>query len=229
VSFINRIHQGVVVVGAMFLSAVAGAAPVSWSNASGSSANFSWSGGANENGLAGSPITASNFFLFIPSGLKAVASNGGSDSVSEIIHVILTPAANLRITNISATFSGDESVFGTGSAGYTASLTGTRHGTSQMVSSALAPADTTTQAAFNDNLSLSIPQGYGAVDFQLLATMHANAGQGASAISEMKVIQFSVGTASVPMNIVPLPAAVVTFPIGAAVAGFATRRMKKRA
>ena len=81
----------------------------------------------------------------------------------------------------------------------------------------------TTQGAFNDNLSLAIPGGFGAIDLSLLTTMTAQAGQGSSAISEMKVIHFSVETAQV----VPLPAALATFPIGAALVAFATRRMKK--
>jgi hypothetical protein len=225
VSYIQSITRGVCVLASMFFVAVAGAAPVSWSNSSGSGTNFTWSNGANDNGLAGDPVTGSNFFLFIPAGLKAVATNGGSDSVSETIRVTLTPAAGMRITSINADFHGDATVFGSGSAGYTATLDAMQNGGVSHVSNSLSPAPITTQGAFNDNLSLAVPTGFGPIDFSLLATMNAQAGQGATALSEMKVIHFSVETAP---QVVPLPAAIATFPIGAALVAFATRRMKKR-
>lgn len=222
--YIDSIKRGIFVLVSMFLIAAAGATPVSWSNSSGSGTNFTWSNGANDNGLAGDPVTGSNFFLFIPAGLKAVATNGGSDSVSETIRVTLTPAAGMRITSINADFHGDATVFGTGSAGYTATLDAMQHGGVSHVSNTLAPAPITTQGAFNDNLSLAVPAGFGPIDFSLLTTMNAQTSQNASALSEMKAIHFSVETAQV----VPVPAAIATFPIGAALVAFATRQMKKR-
>jgi hypothetical protein len=239
------------------------ATPVSWSNASGTTTNFSWSNGQNDNGLAGDPTQSNNLFSFFPSGLKATASNGSSDMVDETIHVTLTPIAGMRITGIQATFSGDEDAFGgiapasniqpalvlpTSSAGYSASLDAVKTTGGSHVTSSIAPPDTTTQNAFSDNLSLTIPQSLSnAINFTLHVEVHAATNgfantdttdaihplgislPGSSAFSEMKVIQFKVETAPSQNQVVPLPAAVLTAPFGAAVAAWASRRMKKKA
>jgi hypothetical protein len=228
-------------IAASLLGGAAQAAPVAWSNASGNSTNFSWSDGANDQGLAGDPIAVNGTFIFIPSGLKAVAVNGVTTTTGEVIHVTLIPDAGRRISNVSATFNGDATVINPGiqidqvitngvqsfgSAGYSATLDATKHGTATHASNTLTPPDITTQGTFNDNLALAIPNGFGVVDLALSIEMHAIAGQSGSSLSEMKVVNLSVETA--PAQAVPLPAAIVTFPAGAAVAAIAMRRMKQR-
>ncbi len=234
------------------------ATPVSWSNASGTTTNFSWSNGQNDNGLAGDPSQSGNMFSFFPSGLKASASNGGSDMVDETIHVTLTPVSGMHITDIKATFSGDESVLGGaipavvkpalqlppgGSAGYSASLDAVMTSGGTHATSSISPPDVTSQNAFNDNLTLTIPSSLtGALNFTLHVEVHASSTGIAntdaitpdglvisgSAFSEMKVIQFKVDTAP-SGQAVPLPAAVLSAPFGAAIAAWASRRMKKKA
>ena len=185
---------------------------------------FSWSNGSNQNGLAGDPTTAANGFLFFPSGLKAVSVNAANNTVEEIIHVTLTPAAGMHISSIDADFHGDESVLGNASAGYTATLDALNHGTSTHVSNTLSPADSTSQAAFNDNLSLNVPSNFGKVDLTLTASMHASSANDATALAEMKVMHFAVETAA--GQVILLPAAIFTLPVGTAMVGWATRRMK---
>jgi hypothetical protein len=226
VSYINSIKRGVCVLASIVFVAAAGATPVSWSNSSGSAANFTYSNGSNENGLAGDPVVGSDFLGFFPSGLKAIALNGASNSASETIHVTLTPNAGLRITNITVIFNGDESVLGTASTGYFVGASATNHGTSQQVMQTFTSQELTTSGTISYINPLPIPLNYGAIDLDLFTTIHATAGQDASALSEMKVIEFVVNTG--PGQVVPLPAALATFPIGAALVGFATRRMKKR-
>ncbi len=207
----------------MLVAGISQAAPVSWSNSSGSSTSFTWSNGANDNGLAGDPNVASGTFGFFPS-LKAFTLNGADGSASEIIRVTLVPVAGMRISSLSANFFGDASVLGQGAAGYNATLDAAKHGTSTHVSTTLTPPDITTQGAINDHVARSVPNGYGTVDVSLAVNLHAS---GSNSFSEMKVIQLNVETA--PVNAVPLPAAVLTFPTGAAVAAYAKRRMTRRA
>jgi hypothetical protein len=73
-------------------------------------------------------------------------------------------------------------------------------------------------------MDLNVPNGFGKVDLSLALNLHASGGL---SFAEMKVIKLNVDTA--PANAVPLPAALVTFPAGAAVAAWAKRRMTKRA
>jgi hypothetical protein len=202
------------------------ASSINWSNPSGSFADFSWSGGNNETGLASTdPLTGGNFFVFSTSNFKAIALNGSDSTVGDIIHVTLIPAPGKRIASISANFTGDATVAGTGAAGVAATLTAIKHGAADQVSNSLAVPDITTQGAFNHNLMLNIPASFGTIDLTLDASVHSTSVQGSSALIEMKSLNFGVGTVAAA---VPLPAAIVMAPGAALVAGIATRRMKKR-
>jgi hypothetical protein len=212
-----------VVLACIGLSGIVKAAPVSWSNSSGSSADFSWTNGANDNGLAGDPIFNNGVYAFFPS-LKAVTMNGADGSASEVIHVTLIPAAGKRISSVSGDFFGDATAGDASSAGYTATLDAKKHGTSTHVSNTLTPPDITTQGVIADHMDLSVPNGYGKVDLSLSLDLHAT---GRSALAELKAIKLTVDTA--PVNAVPLPAALFTFPGAAVVAAIAKRRMTKRA
>ena len=219
----NRIFRCGAIVLSVCLCAGLQAAPVSWSNSSGTSASFSWSDGANDNGLAGDPVFNNGVFAFFPS-LKAMTLNGADGSASEVIRVTLVPAAGRRISSVSGDFFGDATALEGGAAGYSATLDALKHGTGTHVSNTLTPPDITTQGAIADHLDLAVPNGFGTVDLALSIDLHAT---GRSAFNEMKIIRLNVDTA--PVNAVPLPAAVVMAPAGAIVAAIAKRRMTRRA
>ena len=207
---------------------MAQASSISWSNAAGSTADFSWSDGANDTGLAStSPFVIANVFTFTTSNFKAIALNGSNSTAGDIIHVTLIPAAGKRISSISASFLGDATVAGTGSAGVSATLDAVNHGTSDHVSNVLGVPDITTQGAFNDNLLLNIPANFGTIDLTLDASVHSTAANGSSALIEMKLLQLGVGTA-MAAPVVPLPAAVLMSPGAALIAAYASRRMKRQ-
>ena len=219
-----RVYRfGIMAAVLMFIGASVQAAPVAWSNASGSGPGFTFSNGANDNGLAGDPNIVGASFAFFPS-LKAMTFNGADGSASEVIRVSLVPAAGKRISGISADFFGDATVLDGGSAGYKATLDAQKHGTSTHATATLTPPDITTQGTIADHLDLAVPNGFGKVDLSLALDLHATGGL---SFSELKVVKFNVETA--PVNAVPLPAALITFPAGAAVAAYAKRRMTKRA
>jgi hypothetical protein len=207
----------------MLFGAALQAAPVAWSNSSGTSTNFTWTNGANDNGAAGDPNVVGATFAFFPS-LKAFTVNGADGTASEVIRVTLVPAAGMRISHVSGDFFGDATVLGQGSAGYSATLDAQKHGTSTHATSTLTPPDITTQGSIADHLDLAVPKGFGTVDLSLALNLHA---KGQLSFSELKVVNLNVATA--PANAVPLPAAVLMAPSGALFAAYAKRRMSKRA
>jgi hypothetical protein len=207
----------------LLASASLHAAPVAWTNSSGTSTTFTWTNGANDNGLANDPLVSGSTFAFFPS-LKAFTINSAPGTAGDVIRVTLVPNAGQRISGISADFFGDTTVLGQGAAGYSATLDAQKHGTSTHATSALTPPDITDQGAIADHLNLVVPDGFGKVDLSLALDLHAT---GTDAFTELKVVKFDVQTA--PANVVPLPAAVVMAPAGAAVAAYAKRRMTRRA
>jgi hypothetical protein len=138
---------------------VANATPTSWTNASGSEADFSYSNGRDDHGLAGSPTTVGDGFQFTPVLLKADSSGGGTTGVLETIHVTITPNSGLRITGITAGITGDYSVLSAlqaADSGYQATLAAVKHGGGTPVTNAIAPPDFTTGAApISDGLTLN--------------------------------------------------------------------------
>ena len=218
---LRTLKSGAIAFVSLCLGAAVHASPVSWSNSSGTSANFSWSNGANDTGAANDPVISGNTFAFFPS-LKAFTINGADGSAMEVIRVELIPAAGKRISSISADIFGDATAQN-GAAGYSATLDAMNHGTSSHVSNTLTPPDITTQGTIADHLDLAVPNGYGKVDVSFALNLHAT---GTNAFNELKILHLNVDTA--PINAVPLPAAIVMAPAGALVAGIAKRRMWKR-
>ena len=219
----KRIVPATLVAVCLVVSLRSNASPVAWSNSTGSTTNLSWTGGANDNGLAGDPNVVGGSFAFFPS-LKAFTLGSGTVTAGDVIRVTLVPDAGKRISAIHADFFGDATVLESGAAGYSATLDAKNHGTSAHVTNMLTPPDVTTEGTIADHLDLTVPNGYGKVDLSVALNLHAS---GQVAFSELKVVKFSVDTA--PANVVPLPAAIVMAPAGALVAAIAKRRMTRRA
>jgi hypothetical protein len=116
---------GVAVLG---LAAAAQAAPVPWSNPSGTVPGFfSWSNGQSDNGLFGSPIVTGNSFTFFPSNFRATGSNGSAqtttDRLSFTLDVAPGPGGQPQFfESISVIELGDFSILNGGSVGAEAFL-----------------------------------------------------------------------------------------------------------
>lgn len=100
---------GVAVLG---LAAFANAAPVPWSNPSGSVPGvFSWSNGQSDNGLFGSPVVAGNSFTFFPSNFRAIGSNGGAQTTTDRLSFTLEIApGNVLFEGLTVNEFGDYSI-----------------------------------------------------------------------------------------------------------------------
>jgi hypothetical protein len=211
---------------------IANANPVSWTNASGSEADFSYSNGSDVNGIAGSPNTVNDGFQFTVDHFKVDVSGGNSGTVGETINVTLTPKPGLRISSITANLTGDYSVLSTlqpAGVGYEADLQVAKHGSAGTVASNLVdPDDFTSGAApISDGFAVNIPSTVtGPIDLTFDANLHGGSLQASAATIELKFLQLGVTTAQAPPA-VPLPAAVATFPLGAMVAGWARKRFAK--
>lgn len=89
---------GVLAIAALPASAWAFA---SWSNPSGSTSLFSWSGGQNNDvNLFGSPTVVGNSFIFTPQNFAAISS-GGSATATDTLQVVITVNPGQTITGVS--------------------------------------------------------------------------------------------------------------------------------
>jgi hypothetical protein len=90
------------------------AAPVSWTNASGSNSVISWSNGQSDKGLFGDPTVNGSTFLFFPSNFEAEASNGSAKTTSDRLSFKLTAAEGKEIQKVTIKELGDWSILGGG-------------------------------------------------------------------------------------------------------------------
>lgn len=107
-------------VGLLGIAGVAGfvssaqAAPVPWTNANGSTADFDWSGGLSDNGLFGDPVVVGNTFLFFPNNFIATSTNGVAAEVSDRLQFDLLFKPNKAMAGFTVNELGDYQITGAG-------------------------------------------------------------------------------------------------------------------
>lgn len=102
---VSKVLFGAAILG---LAATVNAVPIPWSNPNGTvPGQFSWSGGASDNGLFGSPIVAGNSFTFFPSNFKALGQNGTAQTTSDRLSFTLDVAPGFQFDQIRVTELGD--------------------------------------------------------------------------------------------------------------------------
>ena len=108
----QKMLTAVAAVAAIGFAAAADAAP--WSNPSGSTANFSYSGGLSDNGLFGDPIVTDDGFTFTPANFIATSVGGTPAAVSDRTKVVITANPGEEIDKIVLRELGDYSILGMG-------------------------------------------------------------------------------------------------------------------
>jgi len=88
---------------------------VSWTNPSGSAANFNWQNGGSSNGLFGSPtLVDGNTFLFTPESFIAISMDGQIGTASDTLSFDLIAHTNVLITGIQISEYGDYGILDAG-------------------------------------------------------------------------------------------------------------------
>lgn len=113
---------------------------VPWSNASGSNALVSWSGGGSTDALWGDPVVSGLTFTFTPDEFRAEASNGGADTVDGLLSFDLDILGGNQITGFRIDEIGSYSILGLGTVNATGVLIVTnRDNLSQVFTDTMTP------------------------------------------------------------------------------------------
>lgn len=226
----------------IFVCSIAMASP--WTVPSGTlTSDIDYTDGHNDTDKFGDPVVAGSF-TFFPANFTASSNFFLSpDSASDTATVTLLPQSGKQIHSVHAELAGDYSILGLGQANYTATLKATNVATSNSVSTSVAPsAYTSGSGIFSDMLDLNLPSNWsGNILVELYAEVNAVGGfpilsapetnfvipgfESGSAVIQLKIANLSADTENA---VVPLPAAVATFPLVAGVAGLAARKFRVR-
>lgn len=228
----------------IFLCTAAMASP--WTVPSGSlNSDVNYSNGHNDTDKFGDPIITDGF-TFFPSDFTASSTfflfpGEAHDTAS----VTLSPLNGKQVRTVNADLAGDYSTLGfLASANYNTTLTATNLSTMDTKSMSFTSDWLTGSGVFTKSLHLNLPSDWtGDVMVALYAQMNAQGGfgipsftqdvipnigiidEGGSALIQLKVANIGVGTDNA---VVPLPAAVASFPLLAGVAGIAARKFRGR-
>lgn len=109
------LHAAIAIAAIGFSASAASAAFMPWTNSSGSTSTFSYSGGGSDEGLFGDPTVSPDGFSFTPSGFLAQATDGSSDVTSDRLKVTVTANPGQFLQKIIITELGDYNILGLGS------------------------------------------------------------------------------------------------------------------
>lgn len=217
---------GVVSLGAF----AASAAPVPWSQPSGSTPFFDYSNGQSDNGLFGSPNIAGTTFEFFPSSFQAQSSNGSSANTSDRLSFTLTAKPNQTIQGITISEAGDYAILGIGTVNAQGALFVTNLNQFAFQSDTLHttptfPLGTTTAAngLWTGSSQVLFPPGWTKVQVVMNNILQTQSGPNSSAEIDKKV----VGADVLIGIIVPEPTSVGLLAVGGAM--FLLRRSRKTA
>jgi hypothetical protein len=223
----------------LFVCSVAMASP--WTVSSGSlNGDINYYDGHNDTDKFGDPLITDGF-TFFPADFTAsstffLAPGEAHDTAS----VTLTALNGKQVRTVHADLAGDYSTLGfLASTNYITTLTATNLSTSSTKSVSFSSDSLSGAGIFTKSLDLALPSDWsGDVMLQLYAQVNAQGGfsipsfdvtnldlppfEGGAALMQLKVANLTAGTEAV----VPLPAAVATFPLLAGVAGIATRKFR---
>jgi hypothetical protein len=239
VRVISTIVRRLAAIVPLFVCTVAMASP--WTVSSGSlNSDINYSNGHNDTDKFGDPVIT-NGFTFFPSDFTAssttfILPGEAHDTAS----VTLTPLNGKQIHTVHADLAGDYSTLGfLASANYNTTLTATNVATSEIKSVSFTSDTLSGADIFSHSLDLNLPSSWkGDVMLQLYAQLNASGGffignpsqlldqnldLGGSSLIELKVANLTAGTNAV----VPVPAAIATFPLLAGVAGIASRKFRR--
>jgi hypothetical protein len=182
------------------LAATAQAAPVPWSNPSGTVPGFfSWSNGQSDNGLFGSPIVTGNSFTFFPSNFRATGTNGSAQTTTDRLSFTLDVAPGQFFDQIRVSEFGDYSIVNGGTVSaeaflFVTSLTnpvgGNNPNTQQMATNPAFPLSTVGNAngLWDGTMTASVlPNGWTRVQVVLNNILQAVGGPNGTATIEKKV------------------------------------------
>ena len=223
----------------LFVCTVAMASP--WTVPSGSlNSDINYSNGHNDTDKFGDPVITDGF-TFFPADFTAsstffLAPGEAHDTAS----VTVSPLNGKQVHTVHADLAGDYSTLGfLASANYSTTLTATNVATSEVKSVTFSSDSLSGAGIFTHSLDLNLPSGWaGDVMVQLYAQLNATGGfsiplgpvnnldpnldfSGAADI-QLKVANLTAGTNAV----VPVPAAIATFPMLAGIAGIAHRKFR---
>jgi hypothetical protein len=186
---------GVVALGALS----AWAAPVPWSDPSGSTPFFDYSNGESDHGLFGSPTIVGNTFFFTPSNFQAQSSNGSAAVTTDRLSFTLMAKPGLPIEAINIGESGDYSILGSGAVSATGALFATNLSQFALQSDTLhtTPIFPVTTNSFTSGLwsgysSVTLPNGWTKVQVVMNNNLQTQAGANSSSTIEKKVQFVSV-------------------------------------
>ena len=223
----------------LFVCSIAMASP--WTVPSGSlNSDINYSNGHNDTDKFGDPIITDGF-TFFPSDFTAsspffLIPGEAHDTAS----VTLSAQNSKQVRTVHADLAGDYSTLGfLASTGYNTTLTATNLSTNDTKSVSFSSDSLSGAGIFTKSLDLNLPSNWsGDVMVSLYAQLNAQGGfsipsfgpqnldlpefDGGAALIQLKVANLTAGTDAV----VPLPAAIATFPLLAGVAGVATRKFR---
>jgi hypothetical protein len=98
------------------------AAPVAWTQSSGTTGDITFSNGQSDKGLFGDPVFNGNSFLFFPNNFTATSSNGVAQTTSDRLSFTISVAPSKSIQQVHIKELGDWSILGGGSVKATGTL-----------------------------------------------------------------------------------------------------------
>jgi hypothetical protein len=225
----------------LFVCSIAMASP--WTVPSGSlNSDINYSNGANDTDKFGDPIITDGF-TFFPSDFTAsspffLIPGEAHDTAS----VTLSPLNGKQVRSLTADLAGDYSTLGLlSSASYNTTLTATNLSTLETQSVSFTSDSLSGAGLFSKTLALNLPGNWsGDVMVELYAQLNASGGfsipsfspqdltnidLGGGSLIQLKVANLAVGTDNA---VVPVPAAIATFPLLAGIAGVASRKYRAR-
>jgi hypothetical protein len=111
----QTIKAGLLGLAAVAFATSADAAPIPWSQPSGSTGQISYSNGQSDKGLFGNPETNGNSFLFFPENFEAQAQNGLADTISDRLAFKIAANPGLELKQITVREQGNWVIAGNGS------------------------------------------------------------------------------------------------------------------
>lgn len=228
----------------LLASAIANAAPTSWTPASGDAGTFSYSNGQSLNGNFGNgtAISGTGFFTS-PTGLIASASSSfdsmlpANASASDTLSVILNAKPMTQFGSISTTILGDYAHDGFSMVGASGELRvynlDNLSASPQVMDLSFTGLPTSpilgqSNGAFAGTAALALPNGWTNIRVELDGAVTADALFGASSTIQAKDVSIDVATAPLRTSEIPLPAAAFAAPALGAVAFKLRRKFVRR-
>ena len=221
---------GTFAAGLLVLSGVASAAPTAWSQPSGSTDNFNYTGGQSANGNFGDPTIGGDVLLFFPASLTADSTR--STHSSDTVSFLLSPKAGQQFSRISVGLLGDYSINGFGAVDTVGTLKLTNTATNEVITRDVTFTPTMpvtnvsgiNQGDFSGTADVSVPKNWMQTLVELNSDLSATATPGSTSLIQLKGASVNLQAAAVP-----LPAAVLAAPAAMAIGWVARRKMAKKA